>query len=158
MSSAQSHELQARHNEALATRLVAGDSFRDWACTAAFYAAVHYFEGFLAANPTACKHPQTTSRVIDHAESTIPRKRDGSRMYSPHHWREELIRLNRGKQTYTSYRQLRVSSEIARYHTDLAWNRQTMPPGGTAHDFFDQLTVAALVGKRLGDVKTNLGY
>jgi hypothetical protein len=158
LSSARSHELQAQHNEALATTLVAADDFRDWACTASFYAAVHYFEAFLAANPTACRHPEATALVIDHSESTIPQDITGRRKYSPHVWREELIRHNRSRQTWRSYRQLRESSQIARYHTDLALKPRLMPARGTAHDFFDKATVTQLTHQELGGFKADLGY
>jgi hypothetical protein len=57
------HQQQASHNEELANELInqVPLKFKDWAVIAAFYAAVHYVEAFMA---KAKKHPKShTARL-----------------------------------------------------------------------------------------------
>ena len=148
MSDREPHIEQARHNEGLARELAAdGYRFRDWSITAAFYAAVHYFEARLHDQPEFT-HPGA-SVPISHTEDSVPRT-NGRMRYSPHAWREELLRANCDMQTWRAYRSLRVASETARYHAG-----NTIP--STAHDYFTDLDVDRYVATHLGQVKLGLG-
>ena len=109
MSDRRPHIEQAQHNEGLARELAAGGyRFRDWSIIAAFYAAVHYFEARLHDQPEFT-HPEA-SVPISHTEDSVPRT-NGRMRYSPHAWREELLRANCDMQTWRAYR---VSSRCQR--------------------------------------------
>ena len=142
------HIEQARHNETLAIDLVnSGYRFKDWSITAAFYAAIHYFEARLHDDPRYT-HREASNR-IDHSEDSVPIT-TGHRNYSPHAWRERLLRSNCDPQTWRAYRTLRVASETARYHAGNAIS-------STAHNYFTDQDVDQHVITHLGQVKLGLG-
>ena len=148
MSGRQAHILQARHNEALAKELIGeGYRFKDWSIVAAFYAAVHYFEARLHDHPQLV-HPEAQNPIL-HTEDSMPLV--GSRFkYSPHAWRERLLRDNFDGRTRYAYWSLRVASETARYHSRVVidW---------TAHEHFTDQDVDRYVITHLGQVKSGLG-
>lgn len=150
MSSRSAHIRQARHNEALARELVSnGYRYRDWAIIAAFYAAVHYFEARLHDTP-AFTHPEAGAPVR-HTEESLPPAPAGVGRRSPHQWREQLLARNCDRVTWNSYRELRLASEKARYHTNITVMT-------TAHDYFTRQQVDWTVSTLLERVKVGLGY
>ena len=101
------HLEQARHNESCAAFLLASAKpFHDWGVTAAFYSAVHLYEGWL--------YDQAPDQSKKHTETSIPRSSAGEQQSTPHAWRESKIR-SIGKEAFKSYRHLKVASETARY-------------------------------------------
>lgn len=137
MSTDTIHLSQARHNENAADFIVQNNTFNDWGVTAAFYAAVHYFEYWLYQKPEK------------HSETSVPMK-NGKTMMSNHKWRERLIQHYFLGQTIpiTSYKKLRKSSEMARYLVSTG--------GMTANTFFTQAHVKNLIDIELNDLKTSL--
>lgn len=97
------HISQAKHNEEVAKKLVNEPPYHDWGITAAFYAAIHYFEAWLYLQPE------------QHTETSIPIDEEGKLKYTPHAWREELIKNKLNEDAFESFRKLRVASETARY-------------------------------------------
>ena len=149
MSDRIAHIRQAQHDEDLAKKLVEnGYQFKDWAVTAAFYAAVHYFEARLHQEPQfTC--PGISSRIF-HTESSIPTYGNSTRYrYSHHGWREQLIRRNCDRATVTAYRELRNASQIARYHEGVVVS-------STAHEHYSNQAVDRLVSILLERVKVGL--
>jgi hypothetical protein len=76
------HLSQAKHNEEVAKKLVKEPPCHDWGITAAFYAAIHYFECWLF------------NRAEKHTETSIPVGEDRKFLYTPHAWREKLVETN----------------------------------------------------------------
>jgi hypothetical protein len=142
------HKAQAQHNERLALDLLERPPFHDWAITAAFYAAVHYAEWSFYLRET------------HHTETSIPLGSDGRFTLSPHQWRERLLHRQLDKQSFMDYRQLKQSSETARY---LSLSR----PGGSsseeafaehpASECLDLDCAREMVTVRLSRVKAALG-
>jgi hypothetical protein len=97
------HLSQAKHNEEVAKKLVKEPPCHDWGITAAFYAAIHYFECWLY------------NREEKHTETSIPVGEDGKFLHTPHAWREKLVERNLCKEAFKSFRKLRDASETARY-------------------------------------------
>jgi hypothetical protein len=93
MSETSAHIEKAEHNErfALAVRGLSSE-FLDWVATAYFYAALHYLEAYLAANP-AEKHPSTHGERLNYVANAFSRN------------------------NYSSFRYLKDKSETARYDT-----------------------------------------
>ena len=148
MSDREAHILQARHNEALAKEFIRdGYLFKDWSIVAAFYAAVHYFEARLHDSPRLV-HLEAQNPIL-HTEDSMPLI--GSRFkYSPHAWRERLLRANFDSRTRYAYWSLRLASETARYHGGAVIVR-------TAHEHFTDWDVDQYVVTHLGQVKSGLG-
>ena len=143
------HIRQAQHNEELAKKLVEdGYQFKDWAVTAAFYAALHYFEARLHQEPPFT-YPGISGRIF-HSESSIPTYDNSARYrYSNHGWREQLIRRNCDRATVTAYRELRDASQIARYHEGVVAST-------TAHEHYSNQEVERLITTLLERVKVGL--
>ena len=143
------HILQAQHNEELARKLVEdGYQFKDWAVTALFYAAVHYFEALLHQEPPFT-YPGISRRIF-HSEASIPTYGDSARhRYSHHGWREQLIRRNCDRSTVTAYRELRDASQIARYHEGAVVS-------ATAHEHYSNQAIDRLLTSVLERVKVGL--
>jgi len=105
------HLTQAKHNEDVAKKLVRELTYHDWGITAAFYAAVHYFEFWLFTKPEK------------HSETSIPLKPDPLNphslifKYSVHGWREKIIETELSGEAFVCFRELRSASETARYLT-----------------------------------------
>jgi len=97
------HIQQADHNRAVSSHLLQQDSFHDWAVTAAFYSAIHYFEAWLF------------DRSERHTEENVPSNKDGELQYTVHGWRERLVHKSLPKEAFKAYRQLKEASETARY-------------------------------------------
>lgn len=95
------HVNQAIHNRKCADILLSEHSanYRDWAITAAFYAAVHYAEGSF-----------TTDSAIKNYDQDKERR---------HQFRIETIRkrVGNGSQCWRSYRKLYEASRTVRYLT-----------------------------------------
>jgi len=100
------HLSQARHNESLAEYLL-DKPYYDWAITACFYSAIHYFEARLFI--------EYTQNDKKHSESSIPLDEKGEWKYTPHRWRERLVHNHFSRSTWISFRNLREASELARY-------------------------------------------
>ena len=91
------HVAQAKHNFACASKFLTDTPCRDWAITAAFYAAVHFAEaGFTATD-------------VGHSETGRPQNEE------PHAYRERQVLSKFGDACYKSYRKLRVASYNVRY-------------------------------------------
>lgn len=141
------HLTQAQHNKSLADVLARRRPYHDWAITSAFYAAIHYFEGWLSVNT-----PE------QHTETSIPVDSDGNPRYSLHSWREELVRNNIDRTAFICYRTLRQASNTARYLT-------TLPPPNAdagwlrlrASDYFSLEDVANLM-RCLAELENELGF
>lgn len=103
MAGPEVHRSQAEHNKATAKKLLEQQPHHDWAITAAFYAAIHYFECWLF------------KKYGEHTETTIPINPDGKLEYTAHGWREQLIKTHLSRKAFTSFRKLRSASETARY-------------------------------------------
>lgn len=123
-----SHIEQARHNEKCANYLLENaPEFRDWAITAAFYAAVHLVE--------ACF---TSRRDIRHTEIAPDRARDKEK----HRYRARKVKeLARG--AYDSYRGLYEASSNVRYLTKPI-------------EYYDQEAAHKFVRKHLLNVRAEL--
>ncbi|MBP8972983.1 MAG: hypothetical protein KBH93_03840 [Anaerolineae bacterium] len=123
-----SHIEQARHNEECANFLLENaPEFRDWAITAAFYAAVHLVE--------ACF---TSRRDIGHTETARDRAQDEEK----HRYRARKVReLARG--AYDSYKDLYEASSNVRYLTKPI-------------EYYDQEAAQKFVRKHLLNVRTEL--
>src|SRR2546428_4691471 len=102
MAAASVHLSQAEHNREVARHLLDTPPRHDWAITAAFYSAIHYFESWLFDQPEA------------HTETSIPTGSDGRLRYTAHAWREQLVRTKLSKDSFKSYQQLHHASETAR--------------------------------------------
>ena len=90
MPTKEEHLKKAHHNEAFIESFEVADTpFLDWIVTAAFYAAVHYIEAYLASHDSHSQHH---------------RARDS-----------ELVRDPGLKQIHSVYRQLKDDSTNARY-------------------------------------------
>lgn len=101
------HIVQAEHNKSLVKYLLNGPYY-DWAITACFYSAIHYFEARLFL--------LFSNRADKHSDTSIPLDNLGNLKYSNHTWREILIQKHL-RNVYRSYRKLKENSETARYLT-----------------------------------------
>lgn len=140
------HLAQAEHNRQLAEKLLGEPLYHDWAITAAFYAAVHYFEQWLFSEPEK------------HTETSIPVDTKGRLRYTAHAWREKIIQNKLSKDAFRSFRKLRDASETARY---LSLAR--ISPRGTpdwipapACQYFSLEYAKELVVKELSDFRESL--
>lgn len=97
------HVQQADHNKAVSVHLLGQESFHDWAITAAFYSAIHYFEAWIFNRPEK------------HCEENVPVNEKGEARFTVHAWREKLVFGGLSKEAFRAYRQLREASETARY-------------------------------------------
>ncbi len=105
MGDEKSHLTQAEHNKTLANVLARRRPFHDWGITVGFYAAMHFFECFLAKKMTNARE--------QHSETSW----DQQKTNSIHQWREELVRTLSTQRAWRIYRKLRTQSELARYFT-----------------------------------------
>lgn len=130
-----SHINQANHNENCANFLIdTAPQFRDWAITAAFYAAVHLAE--------ACF---TTQRDIGHTESA-PDRGDVEK----HTYRREKVRLL-ARGAYGSYKRLFDASFAVRYLERSGSGIHT-----SAAQYYNVPAVRKLVKEHLPVVRTEL--
>lgn len=122
------HITQAKHNERCANYLLENaPEFRDWAITAAFYAAVHLVE--------ACF---TSRHDIGHTETALDRAQDEEK----HRYRARKVKeLARG--AYDSYKGLYEASSNVRYLTKPI-------------EYYDQEAARKFVRKHLLNVRTEL--
>lgn len=106
MAEFQVHISQAQHNESLAQYLLSLTKvqFHDWAITASFYSAIHYVEARFI-----------DEADVNHSETSIPIGEDKKLEYTPHGWRQRVVRDRFTKRTWKAFRKLRETSEIARY-------------------------------------------
>jgi len=138
MANSSVHLSQARHNEEVADRLISDPPYHDWAITAGFYAAIHYFESWLFNKPE------------QHSETSRPKNPNGS-LPSVHAWRLHLIQQKLTPEAFKSYEKLKVSSENARY-----LDFPNALANFTAFDYFTPTEAEKLVRKNLGVFKGEL--
>lgn len=140
MASKAVHLSQAEHNEKLAIQLVSGDYY-DWACTAAFYSALHYVEANFFEVPE-----------IVHTDDAYDKNRNLMRSqdinFGVHLFRETLVG-GKYPNSRNAYRHLREVSEQVRY---------LKSQDKVACDFINQAVANRLVNQDLAKVKTELGF
>ncbi|MBK8030904.1 MAG: hypothetical protein IPK17_15705 [Chloroflexi bacterium] len=113
-----SHIAQAHHNQDFADFVLNQTPVhRDWAITAAFYAAVHFTEACFAAVPS-----------IQHTETAPDRGK-----LDKHAYRQEKIR-KLAPSAYKNYRKLREASQDLRY-LDPTKTLSTYYTGTVAEDY-----------------------
>ncbi len=115
--------------------------------TAAFYSAIHYFEGWLFKKPEK------------HTETSIPLDESGKLKYSPHAWREKMVEKI-GKDIFKSFRKLRDASETARYLSlsRIGAKRKPVWLKIPASEFFTREEAEKLIKKELKNLKNILGF
>jgi len=132
-----SHIDQANHNEQCARFLIDdAPEYRDWAITAAFYAAVHLAEASFF-----------THSDIGH--SATAKDRGGAEI---HRYREGKIR-ELANSAYPSYRKLREASQHARY---LARSRGSSTTHQSMMDYYGESVVRNFIEKDLPKVRDEL--
>lgn len=142
MASEEIHLKQAKHNEDLANKLSRFPPYHDWAITSAFYASVHYFEGWL--------YRQHTRECDRHTETSVPiSAKDGKRDCSPHTWRERVVRERFKREAYNAFRELRTSSEFSRYLSFCQLNCKNSP----ASEYFSEEDAIRISGEVLNTFK-----
>jgi hypothetical protein len=130
-----SHIDQAKHNEKCANLLLNNaPEFRDWAITAAFYAAVHLVE--------ACFSSRSD---IGHTEKAPDRGKTQEHVY-----RLNKVKALAGSRAFRSYQKLFNASLDVRYLTKSSRGRLT------AVDYYDDAAVRSLVQVTLPEVRTEL--
>lgn len=144
MASKTVHQTQAEHNELVAKELVVGDYY-DWACTAAFYSALHYIEAKFNDIPE-----------IGHTDEAYEKWRAAKKI-SPitthdinqgvHNFRLTLLQ-HKYPNARGSYRQLMEVSRQVRY----------LDGGKVACDFISRQTASGLVDGDLIKIKKELGF
>ncbi len=141
------HLSQAQHNEELANKLVQELPFHDWGITSAFYAAIHYLECWLF------------QRGEKHTETSIPTDEEGRLRYTPHAWRERIVRRDLSKNAFKSFRKLRDASETARYLSLYRMRPGRMPRwlDKLASQHFRQEDANNMVKKGLDILRNELG-
>jgi hypothetical protein len=131
-----SHIEQAKHNEKCAYFLMEkAPEFRDWAITAAFYAAVHLVE--------ACF---TSRSEIGHTEVAQDRASNEEK----HRFRSRKVR-ELANNAYPSYRKLFEASYNVRYLTKSSSGGQQ-----SAIQYYDEAAARKLVHEDLVKVRTEL--
>lgn len=119
--------------------------FHDWAITVCFYAAIHFVEARLF------------YMHFQHTETSVPLNQQGELEYTPHRWREKMVRDNFAMPVWRSFRKLRENSEQARY---LSFRQgATSPPNflsSPATEFFRPEDARKLYDKELKEIKTSL--
>jgi hypothetical protein len=139
MASKKIHLAQAGHNQKLANKLLTGDYY-DWACTTAFYSALHYVEAKFNDIPE-----------IVHSDEAYKKNRqtmeDQDINLGVHLFREVALS---GKYPLlrNSYRHLREVSSQVRY----------LDHDKTACDFINIDTAKSLVKNDLTKIKKGLGF
>lgn len=144
MASKTVHQTQAKHNELIAKKLVVGDYY-DWACTAAFYSALHYIEAKF-----------NDIQEIGHTDEAYE-KWKAAKKISPittsdinqgvHNFRLTLLGY-KCPNARMPYRQLMEVSRQVRY----------LDGGKIACDFISQQTASGLINNDLVKVKKELGF
>lgn len=128
------HLTQAQHNTEFAQQTLNNHpDFRDWAITAAFYAAVHYVE--------ACFYKD---KKIKHTEDAAPKAG-----LAQHTFRLETLKDN-AKSVYVHYKILYTACMDVRYLENFG------SPPKDWQSFFTEADVKNLVEKRLPAVKDTL--
>jgi hypothetical protein len=137
------HLSQAKHNEEVANKLVQEPSCHDWGITAAFYAAIHYFECWL------------NNREEKHTETSIPVNTDNRFKYTAHAWRVKIIERALTKNAFKSFKKLKSASETARY---LSFGPRRSPNWlkKPASDYFKYEDSKYIVEKDLANFKKEL--
>ncbi len=125
---------QADHNREVA-RYLATPPRHDWAITAAFYSAVHYFEAWLF------------DEAEKHSETSIPTNSDGKLAHTAHGWREILVHRKMPKDAFISFRKLHETSETARYLSLFKVGTPAAPTWTTAPapNYFNEAHARSLV-------------
>lgn len=144
MASGDIHLKQGNHNERLAKQLSSGVN-RDWACTCAFYAALHYVEKkIFDCNFDGIRHTEDAIRRLNSSVTN----RDPE--YNSHFVRESLMHRYFKTDARSSYKHLTEWSKSARY----LWN---VPKGKTAFDHISSGVVSRLIEQDLVRIKQEAG-
>jgi hypothetical protein len=126
------HVAQAKHNLACASKFLTDAQCRDWAITAAFYAAVHFAEAGFTANE------------VGHSDAKRPQNEE------PHSYRERMVREKFGEECYRSYRKLRTASNNVRYLAD--WSARP----GMSLDYYPQSAAERFINVDLSLVRQKI--
>ena len=140
MASKNIHLAQAEHNQKLANKLLIGDYF-DWACTTAFYSALHYVEAKFYDIPE-----------IIHSDEAYKKKKQFMKEDDINlgvHLFREVALSGKYPLLRTSYRQLREISYQVRYLEN---------HDKVACDFISIDTAKNLVASDLTKIKKGLGF
>ncbi len=124
------HISQAIHNRQCAAKFLAG--CRDWAITAAFYAAIHYVEAGLVATE------------VEHSNISCPPDE------ALHDYRQRMVQEKFGDVCFRSYRKLRQASWSVRYLT------KSMTNPGTALSYYSQDDVKRFLEVELPTIKDEI--
>ena len=120
MAKSNDHIDKARHNERFAQDVRPLNSdYLDWVITAYFYAALHYLEAYLAANPVE-KHPTT----------------HGERMY--------YVASIFSSRSFNYFSYLKDRSESARYETRTFSDQEVESKVIPGFEFFRQEAISRL--------------
>jgi len=131
-----SHINQAKHNKACANLLLEkSPEYRDWAITAAFYAAVHLAEACFTSHDSIL-HTDTAS--------------DRGEKEGMHGYRARKVR-ELAPDAYVSYRKLREASSNVRYLTKLGSGGKQI-----AVDYYDESAARILIQGDLQKILTEL--
>lgn len=144
MASKTTHKAQALHNELLAKKLVGGDYY-DWACTAAFYSALHYVEAKFNDIPEIVHTDEAYEKYK--AVKKISPLTTSDVDQGVHNFRLTLIG-HKYPNIRVSYRQLMEVSRQVRY----------LDGDKIACDFISSQIATNLVKSDLGKVKRELGF
>jgi len=106
MSSKVIHLKQAGHNFST-TKALMNTEFYDWACTTAFYTALHYVEAKFYEDPKIIHTNQSYESVKIRLQQMGTDK-------GVHSWREQLI-SQKFPTLFSNYRQLQICSQLTRY-------------------------------------------
>ncbi len=140
MASKTVHQSQANHNEEIANELVKGNYY-DWACTTAFYSALHYVEAKFYDIPEIVHTDDAYEK-----NKTLMKNEDIN--FGVHLFRETRLG-GKFPSLRSSYRQLREVSEQARY---------LKLQDKKACDFLRRETANKLVKEDLPKIKQGLGF
>lgn len=140
MASKTIHVSQARHNQKLAKRLLTSEYY-DWACTSAFYSALHYVEAKFFEIPEVVHSDKAYKK-----HKNLMKEEDIN--LGVHSFRVMLLG-NRFPKLRTSYRQLMEVSFQVRYLEN---------HDKVACDFISIETAKNLVNKDLIKIKEGLGF
>lgn len=137
MPSLLAHLWQAGHNEKLAKELVESMTYKDWATTITYYAAIHYVEAAFSQDNN-----------ILHTEAQI----QGRSSRSMHSIREDIILRYYGS-AWEALRKLHIQSNIARYLNTQRQEYMKVP----VQDYFSDTDVRNFFEENLATIKRVMG-
>lgn len=128
------HVQQAHHNLHCAAEILKDPSCRDWAITAAFYAAIHFVEAGLTSYP-----------------STELKDLIGDDGY--HNQRQELVRVKFTQECYRNYRKLREASQNVRYLVNWGGRKSST---GTSLGYYSLDDATKMVSEYVSTIKNEI--